>query len=232
MSQRLIVALDVPSLSEMETVVDSLDEQVSFYKVGHQIFTAEGPRVISQLKSLGKQVFLDLKLHEISNSVAAAVEAAGRHGVDMVTVHASGGLSMIRAAVEAASTFPRMKIIALTVVTGMTDEDLESIGVTGGCERHTNRLCRLALDAGCHGVVSSPREVAALRQTFGASFDVVTPGVRPAGAAADDQARIASPGAAITAGASHIVVGRPIVAASSPRDAAVQILAEMEAAVD
>ncbi|XOV87370.1 MAG: orotidine-5'-phosphate decarboxylase [Pseudomonadota bacterium] len=230
-SKRLIVALDVPSFSEMNAIVEALGSRVNHYKIGHQLFTAEGPRTIARLKELGKQVFLDLKLHEIPNSVSSAVISAGRHGVDMLTLHASGGSDMMTAAVEASSRFAGMKIIALTVVTGLSDADLATIGVSDGCEAQVARLGKLAQSCGCHGLVSSPREVTMLRKLLGSSILLVTPGVRPSGAEHNDQARVDTPSGALRAGASYIVVGRPVVAAEQPEQAVDEIVAEMEASV-
>ncbi|MCJ8298765.1 MAG: orotidine-5'-phosphate decarboxylase, partial [Pseudomonadales bacterium] len=147
-NESLIVALDVFSFDEMVSIVQSTQTEVRIYKVGHQLLTAEGPRVIQYLKDLGKEVFLDLKLHEISNSVVSAIRSAGRHGVDMVTVHSSGGLSMMQAAVDAASEFGDMKILALTVVTGLSDKDIHEIGFNNSCEEQVIRLAKLAERAG------------------------------------------------------------------------------------
>lgn len=228
-SDRLIVALDVPTLGDMKHIVDSLGPAVSHYKIGHQLFTAEGPKTISYLKTLGKRIFLDLKLHEIPNSVASAIASAGNHGVDMITVHASGGRTMMKVAAETALKYPGMQIIALTVVTGLTDADLASIGVSGGCEAQVARLAKLAQDSGCHGVVSSPREIRLLREMLGTSIQIVTPGIRPTGASQNDQLRADTPGAAIAAGASFIVVGRPIVGSHDPVLSTQNIISEMEA---
>lgn len=231
MSERLIVALDVPSFDDMNSIVGALGSKVQHYKIGHQLFTAEGPRTIARLKELGKQVFLDLKLHEIPNSVSSAVMSAGRHGVDMLTVHAAGGSDMMAAAVNASSHFTGMKIIALTVVTGLSNEDLASIGISDGCEAQVARLGKLAQSSGCHGIISSPREVGMLRMHLGHSIALVTPGIRPAGTLHNDQSRVDTPTGALNAGANYIVVGRPIVAAEQPERAVGKILAEMASAV-
>lgn len=217
---RLIVSLDVFSFDEMLCIVEATRNEVTIYKIGHQLFTAEGPRVIKYLKDLGKQVFLDLKLHEISNSVASAVRAAGRHGVDIITVHASGGVTMMQAAVDAATEFGAMKILALTVVTGLSDADLKAIGFSGNCEQQALKLAKLAEQAGCHGIVASAIETPKLRQALDIKMLIVTPGVRPQGVATDDQVRVATPESAIRAGASYVVVGRPIVQAENPAEVA------------
>ncbi len=224
---RVIVALDVPSMDAALEIVNRLGDQVSTYKVGHQLMTAAGPRVIAALKSTGKQVFLDLKLHEIPNSVASAVTAAANIGVDMVTLHASGGTAMMRAAVSASEQTTGIKILALTVVTGMTDADLLDIGVGGTVTDQVVRLASLAAAAGVHGVVASPAEVSLLRRVLPPDMWIVTPGVRLADAAADDQARVGTPAQAVAAGASYIVIGRPIVAAVDPLLALQQVRQQM-----
>lgn len=230
-TDKLIVPLDLTSFEKMNQVVEDIGEIVSTYKIGHQLFTAEGPRTIRYLKGKGKTVFLDLKLHEISSSVAAAVTSAGSHGVDMVTVHASGGRRMMQAAVEAASHFPAMKILAITVVTELDDSDLEEIGFTHGCEEQVVRLATLAKQCGCHGLIASPQEVETLRKTLGSELLIVTPGVRPAGSNMDNQTRSGTPAQAIRSGASFIIVGRPILKADSPRQAAREIAQEISSAI-
>ena len=216
----LIVALDVFTLEEARSIVESTAAEVDWYKVGLQLLTAEGPEVVAYLKGLGKSVFLDLKLHEISASVANAIKAAGRHGVDMVTVHASGGGPMMTAAVEAAGEFPDLRVLALTVVTGLSDEDLLEIGFAQSCADQVVRLAQLAQRSGCHGVIASPQETQALRKLLSDSMLIVTPGIRMAGNEQQDQHRVGTPQHAIASGASHIVVGRPVVQADSPVDAA------------
>jgi len=222
---RLIVALDVSSAAQAQKIVFSLGDAVSFYKVGMQLYTAEGPSVVRDLVGSGRRVFLDLKYHDIPNTVASAVKEAGKLGVSLLTVHASGGTKMLRAATEAAN--PALQIVAVTVLTSMDEEDLNLVGVPGRVEHQVARLASLALKAGCHGVVSSAREAKTLRASLGNDFLVITPGVRPAGAAHGDQARVVTPAEAIAAGASHIVVGRPITAAPSPALEAEKILQEI-----
>ncbi|MEZ4868822.1 MAG: orotidine-5'-phosphate decarboxylase [Caldilineaceae bacterium] len=225
--EKLIVALDVPTLDEMAAIVTAIGDTIATYKVGHQLYIAAGPKAIAFLKERGKRVFLDLKLHEISNSVAAAVHAAGKLGIDMVTVHASGGRKMMQAAVDAAAEFPGMQILALTVVTGLSAEDMAEIGFVAGAAEQAVRLARLAKASNCHGVIASPHEVKALRAAIGAELRIVTPGVRPAGAAIGDQSRAGTPAQAIQAGADAIIVGRPIVQAADPAFAVQQIVAEI-----
>jgi orotidine-5'-phosphate decarboxylase len=226
---QLIVALDVSSAAQAQKIVFSLGDSVSFYKVGMQLYTAEGPSVVRDLVSSGRRVFLDLKYHDIPNTVGAAVRAAGKLGVSLLTVHGAGGSKMLRAAMEAArESNPAMKLVAVTVLTSMDEEDLNEVGVPGNLERQVVQVANLALKAGCHGVVSSAREVKALRVRLGNDFLVVTPGVRPPGAAHGDQARAVTPAEAIAAGSTHLVVGRPITGAENPSEQAEKIIREIE----
>jgi orotidine-5'-phosphate decarboxylase len=228
--ERLIVALDVSSSADALKIVSRLGDSVQTYKVGMQLYTAEGPKIVRDLISAGKSVFLDLKYHDIPNTVAAAVREAAHLGVSMVTVHASGGTKMLRAAAGAAQSSSSPKILAVTVLTSMDENDLHEIGVSGQAVDQVLKLASIALGAGCHGIVSSAREVRNLRTSFGQNFLAITPGVRPAGAAHGDQARVVTPAEAIAAGATHIVVGRPITAAPHPDAAAEGVLREMEGA--
>jgi len=226
---RLIVALDFPNRQSAQNLVSALGNSVTTYKVGKQLFTAEGPPIVRELVAAGKKVFLDLKFHDIPNTVAGAVSAAAELGVSMLTVHASGGAKMLRAAAEAAaSSRSKPLVLAVTVLTSLGDEDLAEIGVAGYAAEQVLRLAKLAQSAGCGGIVASPNEVAHLRRSLGPGLAIVTPGVRPAGAAAGDQARVATPRAAIEAGATYLVVGRPITGALDPAGAAEGILREIE----
>jgi len=225
--QRLIVALDVSSAASAERIVSALGDRALTYKVGMQLFTAEGPRVVRDLVSSGRQVFLDLKYHDIPHTVGAAVAEAAKLGVNMLTVHASGGTKMLTAAVEAARVRPAVVVLAVTVLTSMGAEDLETIGMAGSLEQSVVRLAKIALENGCQGIVTSAREVSAVRAELGHEFAIVTPGVRPAGMATGDQVRVVTPAQAIAAGASHVVVGRPITEAADPAAAARAILAEI-----
>jgi orotidine-5'-phosphate decarboxylase len=227
--ERLIVALDVPSASAAQRLVQQLGEGVSFYKVGLQLFSAEGPSVVRELIASGRKVFLDLKLHDIPNTVAKAVKAVTGLGASMVTVHGSGGTAVLRAAVEAANR--QVSILAVTVLTSLSDADLQEIGFSSGTLDQALRIGALARSCGCDAVVTSPREVAALRKLLGEGFGIVVPGVRPQGSEHNDQERVATPAQAISAGASHLVVGRPITAAPDPARAAKAILEEMAGAV-
>ncbi|WP_316741382.1 orotidine-5'-phosphate decarboxylase [Streptomyces sp. MK7] len=215
-NHQVIVALDCDSRETAEEIVDRLGDACRFYKVGLELLTAAGPAFVEHLVAQGKEVFLDLKLFEIPNSVAGAVRAAGTLGVSMVTVHSMGGTGIMTAAVDAARDFPHLRVLALTVVTSMTDEDLADIGVGESTEEQVLRLARLAAKAGCHGVIASPQEVAALRGVLGSDALIVTPGVTPHGDSPAEHARPGTPRAAIAAGASHVVVGRAVTRATDP----------------
>jgi orotidine-5'-phosphate decarboxylase len=213
---RIIVALDFETAAEAAQLVERLGASAQFYKVGMQLLTAEGPAVVRQLVSAGKQVFLDLKLFEIPNSVAGAVTAAGQLGVSMVTVHASGGSAILRAAVEAARPFPNLKILALTVITSMREQDLLEVGVTVTVAEQVARLAHLAVASGCHGVVASPQEAQLLRAALPSEMLIVTPGTQLPGDAKNDQVRTATPAQAIRAGSTHLVIGRSISRSPNP----------------
>ncbi len=226
--QRLIVALDVSTAAAARKIVAAIGDSALTYKVGMQLYTAEGPSVVRELVASGRRVFLDLKYHDIPNTAATAVREAAQLGVSMLTVHASGGGKMLRAAVEAAQAAnPDLLVLAVTVLTSLDDVELGMIGLRGGVLDQVLRLAALALSNGCKGVVASAHEAAALRKGFGRDFAIVTPGVRPAGSGHDDQARVVTPAEAIAAGASHIVVGRPITEAADPAAEARAILGQI-----
>jgi orotidine-5'-phosphate decarboxylase len=231
---RLIVALDVETLAEAERLMDRLQGLVTRFKVGSQLFTAAGPAAVESVHKRGAEVFLDLKFHDIPNTVAGAAREAARMGVLMFNVHASGGRAMMAAAAEGASTAAkelggrRPIVLAVTVLTSLTRGGLSrELGVAASVESHVLHLAALAAEAGLDGCVASPNEIRALRTILGSSWVLVTPGVRPAGSAAGDQARIATPRAAVQAGAHYLVVGRPITAATDPTAAAAAVLQEM-----
>lgn len=227
----LIVALDVPNASEAQRLTGQIGDAAGAFKIGQQLFTAEGPQVVRDLVASGRSVFLDLKFHDIPNTVAGAVASAAELGVSMLTVHAVGGAKMLKAAVEAAGKSTKSpRIVAVTVLTSLANEDLGEIGVAGRIRDQVLRMAALSQAAGCAGVVSSPNEVSEIRRELGAGFHIVTPGIRPAGAAKGDQARIATPSEAIFAGATYLVVGRPITAAGDPAAAARSVVAEIESA--
>ena len=214
-------------------MADKLRGQVGMFKVGMEAFTAEGPMLARYLISNGQKVFLDLKFHDIPNTVKGACRAAASVGVSMLNVHAFGGRKMLRAGVEGAgegaqANQARPLVLAVTMLTSLADRGSRGTGDRGPAQDTVLRLARLAQAEGLDGVVASPKEVAALRQVCGPEFVIVTPGIRPAGAALNDQARTASPGSALAAGADFLVIGRPITAAPDPAAAAQTILQEME----
>jgi orotidine-5'-phosphate decarboxylase len=215
-SDRVIVALDFGSEAEVKALVEQLGTTASSYKVGLQLLTAEGPSIVRWLVGQGKKVFLDLKLHEIPNSVASAITVAGSLGVSMVTVHASGGSAVLRAAVKAAQPFHHLQVLALTVITSIGEQDLAEIGVHGLVLEQVERLALLAAAAGCHGVVASAQEAARLRLVLPANMLIVTPGTQLSGEAKNDQNRTATPSQAVQAGATHLVIGRSIARAANP----------------
>jgi len=226
--QRLIVALDVSTAEAARKIVAAVGDSASTYKVGMQLYTAEGPAIVRELVGSGRRVFLDLKYHDIPNTVGAAVSEAAKLGVSMLTVHAGGGGKMLRAGLAAAEAAnPDLLVLAVTVLTSLDDPDMGTLGLRGSALDHVLRLAALARSNGCKGLVASARECAALRAEFGQEFTIVTPGVRLAGSGADDQARVVTPAEAIAAGATHIVVGRPITEALDPAAEARAILGQM-----
>jgi len=228
---RLIVALDVSSAAEARKIVQALGAAISTYKVGNQLFTAEGPGVVRELVASSKKVFLDLKFHDIPNTVAGGVRSAAGMGASMLTVHAAGGSAMLRAAVEAARQAANPPIIlAVTVLTSLSDTDLHETGVAGRTRDHALVLATLAQNCACDGVIASPHEARVIRQDLGSGFVIVTPGIRPAGSGKGDQARVNTPAEAIAAGADYLVVGRPITEAAVPQRAAEGIIQEIAGA--
>jgi orotidine-5'-phosphate decarboxylase len=226
--QRLIVALDVSSAAAAQKIVAAVGDSALTYKVGMQLYTAEGPSVVRELVASGRRVFLDLKYHDIPNTVGSAVREAAQLGVSMLTVHASGGGRMLRAAAEAAAGQAALPLVlAVTVLTSLDDGDLDQFGVRGSVVDQVRRLAALALSNGCKGVVASAHEAAALREELGRDFAIVTPGVRPAGSGRADQVRVVTPGEAVASGATYIVVGRPITEAADPAAEARAILLQM-----
>ena len=219
MPSSVIVALDFESPDKANALVTQLGDAADYYKVGLQLLTAAGPDAVRRLVGAGKSVFLDLKLHEIPNSVAGGVTAAGRLGASLVTVHASAGRTALRAAVEAASPFPALKVLAITVITSLSDHDLPEIGLTPPVSSQVARLTKVALTSGCHGVVASALEASYLRGVVPPEFLIVTPGIHLESGAGNDQARIATPESAAAAGSSYIVVGRGITGSLDPRAA-------------
>ena len=235
-SDRLYVALDVERLDAADALLERLSGVVGGCKIGSQLFTAAGPAAVERARKRGYRVFLDLKYHDIPNTVAGAVREATRQGVFILNVHASGGRAMLQAAAEAATkaakelAVPRPLVVGVTVLTSLDRRALETeLGVPGSVEAHVLRLAEQARAAGLDGCVASPREIGLLRNALGRKWVIVTPGIRPA-ERDDDQVRTATPAAAIAAGADYLVVGRPITAATDPVAAARAIVAEIEAA--
>ncbi len=226
----VIVALDVQSRAEAVEKVKSLGEAISFYKIGLELFTAEGPDVVKAVKDFGKKVFLDLKFHDIPRTVERAVRAGAKLGVDLMTIHSVGGKAMIRAAADAANEFGAAgpKILAVTVLTSLDQSDLADVGIVGRTPaEQVAAMARFATENGAHGLVCSPKEVGALSKALPQGTLFVTPGVRPAGASLGDQKRVATPAEAVRDGATHLVIGRPILAAADPVAAAKAILDEI-----
>ncbi len=229
---RLIVALDVPNAAAAEDLVARLDGTCQWFKVGLELFTAAGPAIVEKLASRGNSVFLDLKFHDIPNTVAGAVRSASALGARMMTIHAAGGSAMLaaaRAALDGIANPPQL--LAVTVLTSMDSAQLQSAGVDHTAAEQVALLSKMGLEAGIHGFVCSPQEVAALRALTGPGGVLVVPGIRPEGADAGDQRRLATPAAALDAGASYLVVGRPITQAAKPATAAEEILKEMAYAI-
>src|SRR3954454_5326170 len=233
--EQLLVALDVDSIDDARPLADRLRGAVGGFKIGSRLFTSEGPAFVEELASRGDRVFLDLKFHDIPNTVAGAIAAATRLGVWMVNVHASGGGAMMRAARDAAieeasrRSVPVPLVIAVTMLTSLDEETVTEVGFGASIASQVQRLAALTQSAGLDGVVASPQEIAAIRRHCGPAFQIVTPGIRGAGDAKGDQSRTLSAAAALAAGASYLVVGRPIIAAADPRAAAERIAAECRA---
>jgi orotidine-5'-phosphate decarboxylase len=223
---RLIVALDVKTADEARALVDRLSGKAGMFKVGSQLFTAAGPQLVREIVGRGEKVFLDLKYHDIPNTVANAVAEACHLGVSLLTVHALGGKAMMEAAVGALPAVGT-RLIAVTILTSHDQESLGAIGLGGPVADSVKRLARLAQEAGTDGIVASPLEAEIIRGACGPDFLIVTPGIRSGGAKTHDQARAATPAAAIRAGASYVVVGRPITEAGDPAVAAIALVREM-----
>ena len=231
--QQLIIALDFDSPAKALDVVEQLKSVAGMFKVGSRLFTAGGPQIVKDILALDAKVFLDLKYHDIPYQIAGAARSAAKLGVSLFTIHASGGSEMMRRAVEAVAEVNNghTKVLAITVLTSMDATTLSQIGVTLTLEESVLRLTNLAITSGVDGVVASPREIESIRRAVSnPEFIILTPGIRPATSQSEDQKRIATPTAAIAAGASYIVVGRPITGAPDPLEAARAIVTEMERA--
>lgn len=235
MAGRLMIPLDYPDADSARVLIDKLEGIPCYLKVGMQLFYAAGPDFIRELKERGYSVFLDVKMHDIPNTVRGGAESITRLGVDMFNVHASGGKTMMAAALEGAAKAVSLNpslhiplIIAVTQLTSTSQEVMnEEIGIAGNVEDTVVRYAKLAAEAGLHGVVASPQESAAIAVACGPEFVTVTPGIRPAGSSLDDQSRVMTPGQAIRQGSHFLVIGRPITAAADPRAAALSIIEEM-----
>lgn len=229
---KIIIALDVPGKDEAIALVSRLRSARTF-KVGLELFTAEGPALFRKLRALRKDIFLDLKLHDIPNTVAGAVRSALRHGVQMMTVHTSGGREMMARAAETARQAseelerPRPILLGVTVLTSLKGPDLAEVGMAADVVAQVVRLAGLAKAAGLDGVVCSPQEIEVLRREFGKDLVIVTPGIRPLWAAAQDQKRIMTPAEAVVKGADYLVIGRPITGAPSPEEAFLRVVDEL-----
>lgn len=229
--ERIIIPLDVDDMEAAEELVRTLRPVVGMFKIGKQLFTAAGPAAVDRVHGLGGRVFLDLKWHDIPNTVAAACRIASGLGVAMMNVHASGGRGMLcaaREAVDRTAATARPLLLAVTVLTSLGDQELPAVGVEGTAASQVARLAALAIGCGMDGFISSPREVAGLRSAHGMRPTIAVPGVRPTWAAHNDQQRVATPADAVAAGADYLIVGRPITAASDPRSAAERVAAELE----
>ena len=226
----VIVALDVNNRQEAVEKVKAIGDSIGFYKIGLELFSAEGPDVVKAVKDLGKRIFLDLKLHDIPRTVERAVKSGARLGVDLMTIHSVGGKAMIKAAADAAAEFGANgpKILAVTVLTSLDQNDLADVGIVNRTPaEQVMAMAKFATDNGAHGLVCSPKEVGALSKALKAGTLFITPGVRPAGSAVGDQKRVATPAEAVRDGSTHLVIGRPILAAPDPVAAAKEILASI-----
>ena len=226
-SERICAAVDFPSWREAEPFARAVAPAVGMLKVGLELFVAEGPAVVRAAAALGRPIFLDLKLHDIPNTVEGAARTAARSGASLLTVHAAGGPEMVAAAVRGAG--PGVRVLAVTVLTSLDQRALDAVGLAGPPEAAVVRLARLAVAAGAGGLVCSPLEVAAVRAAVGAGPLLVIPGVRPAGAAVGDQSRVATPAEAVRSGADVLVIGRPLREGGDPAAAAARIAAEIAA---
>ena len=225
-TDKIIVALDVPTKKAALDLVAELGNEISLFKIGLQLFTAAGPDIVRKVLSTGAKVFLDLKLHDIPNTVAHAVESAAKLGVHMLTIHLSGGDAMVKAALAARST--DMSIVGVTVLTSFDETAIRALGISSTIEEHVSRLAKMGVAAGVDGLVVSPFEIEVLRPQFGDDVTLVVPGIRPAWSETGDQKRIMTPREALDLGANYLVIGRPIIAHKNPRAAVKKIVAEIE----
>ncbi len=232
MKPEIIIAVDVPTAAEITPLLNKLPDQLTWFKVGLELFSAEGPAVLSPFFLRQKHIFLDLKLHDIPRTVANAVTAAAKLGVNLMTVHAIGGRAMLKAAAEAAAAFgpTRPRLVAVTTLTSLNQDDFTDLGIQRTVAEQALALTDLALSCGIDGVVTSVHEAPLLRRKFGNTPILVTPGIRPSGSDIGDQKRVATPALAVEAGSTYLVIGRPIVEAADPRAATLSIQAEVDKA--
>ncbi|MDD5263023.1 MAG: orotidine-5'-phosphate decarboxylase [Methylacidiphilales bacterium] len=214
--ENLILALDVYDSKEAFSWVERFSGRIGYFKIGLQLFTSHGPELVRKIRQRGAKVFLDLKLHDIPNTVAKTVESLCQLDIHFLTIHTLGGKSMMNAAVEAAAGHPQTTLLGVTILTHLDDDDLRAMGFDHTVSGEVINLARLAQDSGLHGLVCSPREVSLLRKQLGPDLCLVTPGVRPEGSEPDDQTRIATPQQAILSGSNHVVIGRPILKSADP----------------
>ena len=222
---KIIVALDVATKAEALALVEQLRDKISFFKIGLQLYTAQGPEIVRAVLATGVKVFLDLKLHDIPDTVARAVKSASSLGVQMLTIHLSGGAEMIQAATSGKG---KMSILGVTVLTSANDQTLRETGISDTLDKQVVRLAKLGIENGIDGIVASPHEIKSLRAEFGDKIKIVVPGIRPSWSEPDDQKRFMTPREAIEAGADYLVIGRPITAHKNPREAVERILQEFQ----
>src|SRR5437867_10814858 len=221
---KIIVALDVATKAEALALVEQLRDKISFFKIGLQLYTAQGPEIVRAVLATGVKVFLDLNLHEIPATVARAVKSASSLGVQMLTIHLSGGAEMIQAATARKG---KMSILGVTVLTSANDQTLRETGISDTLDKQVVRLAKLGIESGIDGIVASPHEIKSLRAEFGDKIKIVVPGIRPSWSEPDDQKRFMTPREAIEAGADYLVIGRPIIAHPDPNEAAAKILQDL-----
>ncbi len=223
--ERIIVALDVPAKAKALELVEQLHNDISFFKIGLQLYTAEGPEIVRAVMATGVKVWLDLKFYDIPNTVARAVESVNTLGVHMLTIHLSGGSEMIRSAIAARAR--SMLLLGVTILTSSTEQTLREMGIPGAVEDQVIRLARVGVEAGIDGVVASPHEIKSLRREFGDRIKIAVQGIRPTWAEPGDQKRFMTPRQALEAGADYIGIGRPITSHRNPREAVAKILEEL-----
>ena len=222
---KIIVALDVATKAQALALVEQLRDKISFFKIGLQLYTAQGPEIVRVVLATGVKIFLDLKLHDIPDTVARAVKSASSLGVQMLTIHLSGGAEMIQAATARKG---KMSILGVTVLTSANDQTLRETGISDTLDKQVVRLAKLGIESGIDGIVASPHEIKSLRAEFGDKIKIVVPGIRPSWSEPDDQKRFMTPREAIEAGADYLVIGRPITAHKNPREAVERILQEFQ----